>query len=60
MRVDVNELMGEMGWVRQLARSLLRDGDAANDVAQEAFLVANQHPPEDGRPLRGLGCIAWC
>ena len=48
---NVDELMAEMGWVRRLARGLLRDADAADDVAQEAWLVANEHPPGD-RPLR--------
>lgn len=50
--MQVDELMAEMGWVRRLARGLLRDGDAANDIAQDAWLVASEHAPEDGRPLR--------
>jgi RNA polymerase sigma-70 factor (ECF subfamily) len=48
---DVNELMSEMGWVRRLAQSLLRDPSAADDIAQEAWLVANARSPDD-RPLR--------
>ncbi len=49
---DVDQLMSEMGWVRRLARGLLSDADAAEDVAQEAWLVANQHAPGSERPLR--------
>ena len=53
MRVmNVDELMAEMGWVRRLARGLLRDSAAANDIAQDAWLVASEHAPEDDRPLR--------
>ncbi|MEP6859644.1 MAG: sigma-70 family RNA polymerase sigma factor [Deltaproteobacteria bacterium] len=50
--MQVDELMAEMGWVRRLARGLLRDGDAADDIAQDAWLVASARAPEDGRPLR--------
>ena len=48
---DINELMSEMGWVRRLAQSLLRDPSEADDVAQEAWLVAHEQSPDD-RPLR--------
>ncbi|HEV7555151.1 MAG TPA: sigma-70 family RNA polymerase sigma factor, partial [Kofleriaceae bacterium] len=44
-------LLAEMIWVRRLARALLRDVDAADDVAQDAWLVASKHAPDD-RPLR--------
>ena len=50
--MQVDELMAEMGWVRRLARGLLRDGEAADDIAQDAWLVASARAPEDGRPLR--------
>ncbi len=49
---DVDQLMSEMGWVRRLARGLLNDADAAEDIAQETWLVANQHAPEKDRPIR--------
>src|SRR5262245_47239634 len=49
--MEIEELMAEMGWVRGLARGLLGDRSAADDVAQDAYLVASRHAPED-RPLR--------
>src|SRR5664279_3035506 len=49
--MNVDELMTEMGWVRRLARSLVGP-EAADDIAQDAYLVASEHAPEDGRPLR--------
>lgn len=44
--------MAEMAWVRRLARSLARDEVVADDVAQEAWLVAAARAPDDGEPLR--------
>lgn len=37
------ELLAHMGWVRSLARSLLGDTAAADDVTQEAWLRARTH-----------------
>jgi len=48
----LDELMAEIGWVRRLARALVRDPAVADDVAQDAWLLATQHPPSDARPLR--------
>ncbi|MBA3459917.1 MAG: sigma-70 family RNA polymerase sigma factor [Deltaproteobacteria bacterium] len=45
------ELTAEMAWLRRLARTLLR-GDEAEDLAQDAFVVAAADRPDDGRPLR--------
>ncbi|HMG54459.1 MAG TPA: sigma-70 family RNA polymerase sigma factor, partial [Kofleriaceae bacterium] len=45
-------LLAEIGWVRRLARALVRDDAVADDVAQDAWLLAMQHPPSDARPLR--------
>lgn len=45
------ELTAEMAWLRRLARALLR-GDEAQDLAQDAWLVAAAERPADGRPLR--------
>ena len=47
----LSQLTAEMAWVRRLARALLRDHDA-DDLAQEAWIVAAEHPPADDRPLR--------
>jgi RNA polymerase sigma factor (sigma-70 family) len=41
----------EMAWVRQLARALLRDDAAADDIAQDAYVIAAAKAPAD-RPLR--------
>ncbi len=49
---DISRLLAEERWVRSLARSLLRDPAAADDVVQEAWLAAISHPPAVGRPLR--------
>lgn len=45
------ELTAEMAWLRRLARALLH-GDEAQDLAQDAWLVAATERPADGRPLR--------
>jgi RNA polymerase sigma-70 factor (ECF subfamily) len=45
------QLTAEMAWRRALARSLLRTDDAA-DLAHDAWLVAAERGPTDGRPLR--------
>jgi RNA polymerase sigma factor (sigma-70 family) len=44
-------LASEMAWLRRLARALLRNDEAA-DLAQDAWLVAVDQAPTDGRPLR--------
>ncbi|MEP6864352.1 MAG: sigma-70 family RNA polymerase sigma factor [Deltaproteobacteria bacterium] len=52
METRLDRVLAEMGWVRRLAGVLARDEIAAEDVAQEAWLVAAQHAPDDERPLR--------
>ena len=42
----------DMAWVRNLARALLRDDATADDVAQDAWLIAAEKAPTDGRPLK--------
>jgi RNA polymerase sigma-70 factor (ECF subfamily) len=46
------QLMAEMGWVRRLARALVNDDAIADDVAQDAWLVAAEQRPSEDRPLR--------
>ncbi len=46
-----------MGWVQGLARTLLRDPNAAEDVAQETLLVAMERPPREA--LAGPGLRRW-
>ncbi|MEO6772628.1 MAG: sigma-70 family RNA polymerase sigma factor [Kofleriaceae bacterium] len=52
MEPRLDRVLAEMGWVRRLAGVLARDEIAAEDVAQEAWLVAAEHAPDDERPLR--------
>ncbi len=49
--VDPETLLANAGWVRALARSLVRDEHAAEDVTQEAWVAALERPPRPGVPL---------
>ena len=49
------QLMAEMGWVRQLARALVKDDALADDVTQDTWLVAAEQKPDTDRPLRQSG-----
>ncbi|MFT3698061.1 MAG: sigma-70 family RNA polymerase sigma factor [Kofleriaceae bacterium] len=49
---SLDELMREMAWVRRLARSLVHDEAAADDIAHDAYLAARDKLPADDRPLR--------
>lgn len=42
---DLQTLLADGGWVRDLARSLVADGNDAEDLAQEACLIALKRPP---------------
>lgn len=46
------QLMAEMAWVRRLARALVKNDAQADDVAQDAWLVATERQPDRDRPLR--------
>ena len=46
------QLVAEMAWVRRLARALVRDAAAADDVAQDTWLIAAAQRPAEDRPLR--------
>ena len=46
------ELLAQTGWMRRLARQLVHDPNAADDVVQEAFVRALRFPPDPDRPLR--------
>src|SRR5262245_37066868 len=48
----MEELLTELDWLRRLAHHLTRDESQADDLVQEAFVVARQHPPRPGAPLR--------
>ena len=46
------ELLAQAGWVRALARRLVRDVHRADDLAQATLGYAVHRPPESCRPLR--------
>ncbi|MBI5433949.1 MAG: sigma-70 family RNA polymerase sigma factor [Planctomycetes bacterium] len=48
---DSEKLLAHVGWVRALARSLVRDAAEADDLAQEALTAALEHGPR--------GEVAW-
>jgi RNA polymerase sigma-70 factor (ECF subfamily) len=50
-RPDAEALLANAAWVRGLARGILRDADAADDVVQDAFAASLAHPPREGVPL---------
>jgi RNA polymerase sigma-70 factor (ECF subfamily) len=49
--VQLDQLTAEMAWIRRLAMALVKDASAADDVAQDTFIAAAGHVPDD-RPLR--------
>jgi RNA polymerase sigma-70 factor (ECF subfamily) len=50
--VDLAGLLRHSEWLRALARSLVADGDAADDLVQDAWLAAARRPPDPARPAR--------
>lgn len=44
----VEELLAHTGWIRALARSLVVDPQAADDIAQDTMLTALERPPREG------------
>lgn len=50
---DLDRLLADTAFVRRIARSLVRDPDAADDLAQDALVVALERPPREGTSLRG-------
>ncbi len=52
-RADAELLLEHASWMRQLARALVGDPERAEDLSQETWVRALEHPPEAGRPLRG-------
>ncbi|MEM8885555.1 MAG: RNA polymerase sigma factor, partial [Planctomycetota bacterium] len=58
-------LLAHASWVRGLARSLLHDDQAADDVVQEAWLAALRRPPRRltrgwlGRVVRNAAATHW-
>ncbi len=50
---DVNLLLDQTGWIRGLARRLVADTHAAEDLIQEIWVEALEHRPDPRRPMRG-------
>lgn len=48
----VEALLAESGWIRSLARNLVRDSDEAEELTQEAWLAALHTPPKPDKPVR--------
>ena len=51
--VPIDDLLIHADFVRSLARDLVRDPHAADDLAQDAWVNALQKPPQHGASLRG-------
>jgi RNA polymerase sigma factor (sigma-70 family) len=49
---SLEELLAHSGWVRALARNLVADGSAADDVEQQVWLTALEKPPKHARNLK--------
>jgi len=49
---DLDALLAHSGWVRSLARSLVLDAASADDIEQQAWVAAIEHPPAHGSNLR--------
>lgn len=49
---EIETLMAELSWLKRLASALVRDEGDASDLVQDTWLVAAEHAPTDGRPLK--------
>src|SRR5689334_24566563 len=49
---STDELLAHADWVRRLSRALLSDPNAADDVAQDAWVAALKRPPTAGAGMR--------
>ncbi len=49
---DFDALLAHAGWLRSLAQRLVRDVHAADDLVQNAWVAALEHPPRGDAPLR--------
>ena len=49
----IDALLAHTDWIRGLARSLVRDPAAADDLVQETWATALRNPPAADRKLRG-------
>ena len=56
-RHDLEALLGHTRWLRDLARRLVADGGAADDLVQEAYVVALERPRPTGATRSWLAGI---
>jgi len=57
-RRDLDDLLQHAGWLRSLARSLVADPNLADDLLQDTWVAALEHPPgEGGTPRRWLSAV---
>ena len=60
---ELERLVSELSWLKRLASALVRDEGDAYDLVQETWLVAAEHAPTDGRPLKPwlsrVALISW-
>ncbi len=52
LSMPLEGVLEHSGWLRDLARRLVRDPNAADDLAQSTWLAALEHRPRADRPLR--------
>ena len=52
--IDLDQLLVHADWVRGLARTLVRDPEAAADVEQDSWLELLRRPPRHSANLRAL------
>jgi len=50
---SIYALLDQTTWIQSLARSLVSDPHAADDLVQDTWLSALESRPDTGRPLRG-------
>jgi RNA polymerase sigma-70 factor (ECF subfamily) len=52
LSIPLEDVLEHSSWLRDLARRLVRDPNAADDLAQSTWLAALEHRPATDRPLR--------
>ena len=52
-RVTIEDLLEHASWVKSLARQLIGSREAADDLVQDTWLAALEHPPRDRSGLAG-------
>ena len=51
--VPLDQLFAHRAWLRRLARGLVGDPHAADDLVQEVWMAAMRRPPQERRSLKG-------